>query len=74
MQLAGRADQLADEAEAAVRDLRVSIEQQVAAELRSAGVGQQEPRPRIVVSPTVVIAVIAFLLLGVIPLVDLLTR
>jgi class 3 adenylate cyclase len=38
MQLAGRADELAAQAEAAVRDLRVSIEQQVASELRKAGV------------------------------------
>jgi class 3 adenylate cyclase len=38
MPLAGRADQLAAEAEAAVRDLRVSIEQQVATRLREAGI------------------------------------
>jgi class 3 adenylate cyclase len=37
MRLAGRADELAAEAEAVVRDLRISIEQQVASELRKAG-------------------------------------
>jgi class 3 adenylate cyclase len=41
MQLTGRADQLAAQAESAVRDLRVSIEQQVAAELRQAGLPEE---------------------------------
>ena len=41
IRLAGRTDELAAEAEAAVRDLRVSIEQQVAAELRKAGLSEE---------------------------------
>ncbi len=72
MQLAGRADELAAEAEAAVRDLRVSIEQQVASELRRAGITHDSPPQHQRASWPLALGVL--LLLAAVPVVYLLAR